>query len=123
MMNEESETNVDVRENIKTLAEEYPRANIMGIINDFDIKEILTYTIDDTDVPRPTCYPFAGRYIEVIFNKPVPSSSAIDVESKVQQVLCNLINQVLSCTHSPEMSDLTKVIYYIDCVKVDNKSV
>ena len=44
MMNEELKTSVDVRKNIKTLAEEYPSANIKEIVNDFNVKEILTYT-------------------------------------------------------------------------------
>ena len=122
-MNEELKTNVDIRKNIKTLAEEYPYTSIEEIVNDFNVKELLTYTIDDKDVPRPTCYPFVGAYIEVIFDNPIPSCSAIDTESKVRQVLSNRINQVLSCTHSLEMSNFAKVIYHIDCAKINNQSV
>lgn len=115
--------NFDIRKNVQSLAEEFPYASVDGLINAFKAKEILTYTIDGKDVSRPTCYPFSGRYIEVIFDKPISPSKAVNVTAKVQNAISTLINQVLSCTHSLEMSNFTSVIYHVDYTKIGNQTI
>ena len=110
----------DIRKDVKPLTEVFNVVGILQFCRNFKIKEILTYTIDGNEVPRSTCYPFQGRYIDVVFDETILFCKDRDIESEVREGLGCLINQALSCTSDFKMSNYAKLIYHVDCEKVGN---
>ena len=109
----EQQKNVDVRKNVKPLAEVYPNANIKEIISTHNLQMIETYDIEDEKALNTIHHPFSHTYIDVIFNDEVTSSNAMAVEPQLRQELSNAIRTPLSL-YGQETTGYKKLIYHVD---------
>ena len=115
----------DIRKNVKMLKDVFPSAdNPLSAIG--VVKEALCYDIGSNDVPLEPCYPFAGRYIEIIFKDGITLEDAITEEPIITKLLETAVKQKLNCNFTAKMSKGEKLVYrieyeYVDLTNIDKK--
>lgn len=97
-----------IKKNVKRLVDVCPKVASLGLESSV-VENALWYEIEQHDVPRPTCYPIRGKYIEIILDGGITFD-----ESETKQKLEMAIEKKLRCTCSPPMSGHCKILYRID---------